>query len=524
MSKLDSNIPRKSISKERRSSVKPNKYYRVEPNLKKLSERVLEPDCYNHAFSLKADKAEKIWQYSKTLCTKYFQQKFVDNFFSQGFSTAKTNRFEHRSNMGTQRTNAYVESIDNSLDCLNDIFQSNPASLYALTDFVLLYCSLVISICSVESCVQKTLFFVRKFLQGDMQSRPNEVIVLFTAIMNLGVESAPIIEICKQVLYLTAKSNRDLEQGIEKGLTRKNKTNVEICKGVKEKLSKFTEQAEIEQNTDMSELTDEEAVLNRIKAFNRPLGIKNPSDYVRDLLIAMQTFHESYPIITAACQSIISHIDKCTPIDKEILGEFLAVIIDTVMQTPKTNQEQFTDAVLAVNDLFETFVTSQGPDAVIEAAPEAHILLNSEKIEKLNEYIDALKETAPVQEVVQEQPQPVEEEAVDEDEAEPILDPSLQHSIELLLNPDTVFKEMERIIQNDEDLIQYPLYLRGFLQRSYYLYKRKIPPAMNDYQLSLAKKMAEDLDNNNKSDFQPGGRLHVDTLMNEFQRIKSIIE
>ncbi|EAY14479.1 hypothetical protein TVAG_426730 [Trichomonas vaginalis G3] len=521
MTKIDSNIPRKSISKERRSSIKPDKFFHVKPTMKKLNERVMSTDIINHAFSLKSDKAEAVWNYSKTICSSFFQQKYIDIFYSSLFSTAKTNRFDAKNRMDRNRTTQLGQTIENAIKVFNDMYDENPASLYALADFCLLYLSLIISICNIENCAKEALFFTRKFLQNDMMpSRPNECIMLFTAIMNICVETPTTIGICKQIIYNLAKANPDLNSGVEKGVTRKNKTQKEICEGALEILSKVSAQEQLAQSTevDITSLNDEEEILATIASFNRPNAIKKPADYVRDLLITMQKFPDNYAIIIAASNSIQSNIEICTPIDRDIIGELLSVIITTVMPSQTANQDLYTDAVFAVNNLFGALVDSHGPEEIIQAAPGAHILLNAEGIEKLNEYIESLNQTS------HEPQKQTKVEETHNEEPKEVINPGLQKSIELLLDPATIFTEMERIIYANEDLLQYPIYLRGFLQRSYYLYKKVVPPQMNDYQLSLAKEMLRDLESGNKEDEQPGGKLHVDTLMSEFEKIKNIIE
>jgi hypothetical protein len=95
-------------------------------------------------------------------------------------------------------------------------------------------------------------------------------------------------------------------------------------------------------------------------------------------------------------------------------------------------------------------------------------------------------------------------------------------SVKRLVNPETVFEEMETIIgaRNPSLLENYPLYLRGFLQRAYVLYTREIPDGMPEWNRSLADGMIQAYDNMKPEDMVGDGEYSVGTLSKRLESLR----
>ena len=77
---------------------------------------------------------------------------------------------------------------------------------------------------------------------------------------------------------------------------------------------------------------------------------------------------------------------------------------------------------------------------------------------------------------------------------------------------------MEEIVsKRDPKLIEnYPIYLKGFLQRAYCLYNDEEIPEMSESQKKLVKSMMNDYHSINKEDLINNGKFSIDTLQNQY--------
>jgi hypothetical protein len=96
-------------------------------------------------------------------------------------------------------------------------------------------------------------------------------------------------------------------------------------------------------------------------------------------------------------------------------------------------------------------------------------------------------------------------------------------SIARLMDPETVFEEMESLIaKRDPNFLEnYPLYLRGFLQRSYVLYTRDVPEGISDANRELAERMIASLETMSTEDLIGDGAFSVDTLSARLESLKT---
>jgi hypothetical protein len=96
-------------------------------------------------------------------------------------------------------------------------------------------------------------------------------------------------------------------------------------------------------------------------------------------------------------------------------------------------------------------------------------------------------------------------------------------SIARLMDPETVFEEMEFLIakRDPQYLESYPLYLRGFLQRSYMLYTREVPTGISEANRDLGDHMIASFENMTPQDLVGKGAFSVDTLRARLESLKT---
>jgi hypothetical protein len=99
----------------------------------------------------------------------------------------------------------------------------------------------------------------------------------------------------------------------------------------------------------------------------------------------------------------------------------------------------------------------------------------------------------------------------------------MAESIRRLMDAETVFEEMEAVISDgdSEKILEYPLYLRGFLQRAFFLYRKTEPLGMAENQRVLAQEMMTAYRSMEPEDLLPGGKYSVEVLSAQFDEMRT---
>ena len=478
-----SNIPRLSIAKDGRKSIRPENIFKTQPNTTKLKERQLPPEYQKHPIRLEAKNIEEIYNYCFKIAGTFFTPQYAQMFFPSALSTEKTVVVGNKKVKGSvSKVSDYSKEITKAFDFLSELAQTKMNTFTSLTDFIYLYSSIVICVSSQEQCVTKALFFVKKILDFQLPERNAEFYVLFSSLMNTHVRTPIVIGILKQVVAALPKQHPKILRKIEKGVNENDPVIAEICIGALQQMGiengspqTFAPQGFIV----LTDITDPKTASQTLDTIAGSDQIEDPPKLIRDILITMQKFQKSMNVINSASNCILKHVESCCPIEHSLLGQILAIMFSTLNFSDGSGDSL--DAKMSAQSLIDSLTEHEEKADLIEAAKTALHFMNDSGISLM---------VAKFQEIGC---SPSEYEEFDQIVTE-FRREKLERSINKFIEPDSIFDEMDRIINDDEDLTAYPLYLKDFLQRSYYLYKRVAPPEMEERQLEIAKQMANDYD------------------------------
>ena len=481
--KPSSNIPRLSIAKDGRKSIRPENIFKTQPNTTKLKERQLPPEYQKHPIRLEPKNIEEIYNYCFKIAGTFFTPQYAQMLFPSALSTEKTGLVGNKKMKGSSsKVSDYSKEISKAFDFLSELAQTKMNTFTSLTDFIYLYSSIVICVSSQEQCVTKALFFVKKILDFQLPERNAEFYVLFSSLMNTHVRTPIVIGILKQVVAALPKQHPKILRKIEKGVNENDPVIADICIGALQQMGidngspqEFTPQGFIV----LTDITDPKTAVQTLDTIAESDKLDDPPKFIRDVLITMQKFQKSMSVINAASNCILKHVEVCCPIEHSLLGQILSIMFSTLNFSD--GSEDSLDAKMTAQSLIDALVEHEENSDLIEAAKTALHFMNDSGISLMVSKFEDIGCTASEFEEF--------DQIVTEFRRE-----KLERSINKLIEPDSIFDEMDRIINDDEDLTVYPLYLKDFLQRTYYLYKRVAPPEMNEDELEIAKQMANEYD------------------------------
>ena len=495
---------RPSLSKQSRASIRPENAFKVTLTTSRLKSRELPEDYRKRPVRLDTKNLEEIYNYVFKIAGTLFTPTYSQMFFPTGLSTDKTRAAGKESGKSTMKISEYSKEVLNALEFLNQLLISKKDTLFLITDFVYLYTAIVIRVSSVEDCVTKALFFVRKFLDFDTPQRVSEVNVLFSALAMPTVRTAPVKGLIQQVLASIPNKAPKLLKKIEKGVNENDSFTAEVCAGALKMIQQkngmpqtFTPAGYVE----LTEVTDAKTAVSVLDMLKESGELQDPSKFARDILVTMQNFHTSYAVINAASQCLLTHIESCCPIEPPICGELLAALFSTISFSEGSGDSL--DAKSSAQALIDAIFEREEAENLIEAAKTAVNFMSDSTINLFREKFGG--GNAELDAIIIEHKRG-----------------KLEKSIKKLTDPQSIFDEMERVINEDDDINAYPSYLRGFLQRSYYLYKKVAPPGMPSEQIAKAKEMEKEYEEIKETDQIPDD-YSPDVLRVQLELIKENI-
>lgn len=537
--------------------------FKTQPTIASLNSRKLPNDLQgNQKIIGNPTAVESLYRYLKYITQPYFVPEFQARVFPKALSVLHqitVSKYESKKNVKKNpRTSIAVatEITDNDakpkdLD-LSPVFnefkqmmRKQKNTLKSLTDFLLLYCAYLIIVCEGDTDnVLQPLFFLKQFLQLDLPKRKQEADILGSVLMKQAESDPTVRGHSIQVLSLFVGYDSTMLNRIKAGCEYHDKNFSEFCKSILNDVQRTipTDQvlapppptfAEISPNANIT--ISNEMLTSFLSAFENGEKPRDPSNFIHNIIQTMQRFANSPSILEKGSNNIGIALnlllpDPPTETVSEIMKLCFLLLSGESFLTGDNSFEALEAIQTLSNNVFE-IVPSQilipAITATIAMTTDSHLHLLMRKFSEyyqnnrgeisqrqLNDIASTLDAFHP-----------------DFNERPPFLNTnagfdsklnSMTESIERLLNPETVFTEMESIIQQDPEILNdYPLYLRGFLQRAYFLYHSEEPVGMSEDQRLAAEEMVREMGSIKEEDLVNGGKYSVETLSAKLEEIKA---
>jgi hypothetical protein len=410
----------------------------------------------------------------------------------------------------------------------------------AIADFCLLYGASVVLFCEKDDENRlQALFFLRKLLQLGITARPCEFAILFAILIRQGDADPRIRGQSVDVLAQLADHSGDIYARLAAGSAHSDQVLAAVCTDAVQRTTSRPEALSPPNHEDFPDLPPEappDVVAKILTADKEALlqgrGPADPALFVRNALHAVTRFANVPLILERGSECLRTSLSLCESIPVALASQMLTFCFGILSGESFDNDGDSFDAVEAVQNLANTLFEML-PPVILLSAIAAIVVTSTDQplpllLNKLNEYVkfsgaeippDSLADVA---------------EALDTHHPEfsprpDVLPPpvvsqmdAMQRSIERLLDPETVFEEMEAVIADGDSrkILDYPVYLRGFLQRAFFLFRHAEPIGMSEQQRTLAASMAEQQRTMTAEDLLPGGRFALDTLTAQLEELK----
>lgn len=556
-----SKIPKPQSSLETPKFQKPkNDIFKLVPTMKNLNDRSLPSDLLGKPKIVGNSTAvEQIFRYIRSIGQNYFVPEFQAVVFPKPLSILHQltiNKSKESKKIPKKRQSIIGGDLSDSeskvkeLD-LNPVFKQfttmikkQKIPLLALTDFIFLYCAYVLVVCEGDTKnLLIPLFFLKQFLQIDVPNRINEAEILVSVLMKQCDADPTVRGHSIQLLAQVIEYNESLFARINAGIGYHNQSVSDFCKEVASFVNRKTGIVQppppAPTFTQISQNASEKIVIQMMDSFisNFDNGEvpRDPIQFINNIVQTMQRLNRSPLVLTKGSQCILgsfSLLGDNPPI--EIVSEVIELCVSILCGESYLSGNESFEALDGLNTLMNSIFSSVPSDPLLSAIAAIIATTDSESIlhlllKKLAEYCQENSD-----QVNQRQLNEIES-ALDAFHPEFTDKPSflqsnteevnrltsMTESIEKLLNPDSVFQEMERVIALDPEILNdYPLYLRGFLQRAYFLYHNTEPIGMPDDQKEIAVSMVQQYETLQDEDLISGGKYSVENLTAQFTELK----
>ena len=412
--------------------------------------------------------------------------------------------------------------------------------MLAITDFCLLYSAIVILVCEKDENQMYALYFLKQFLQQEIPSRPCELGILFAVLIRQGDAEPHLRRQAVEVLSIICDISPEVCARVETGTEHHDQSLAALCRdALKLKTANHTNSLQVPEFADIPNEATVSVAGDMLNGFCEALSAGSapvdPISFIRNVIETMRRFCNSPFVLEKGSECLRNAISQCNPIPVELVSHILDLCFTILSGETFLNGDDSFEAVEAVqnlsNAIFETVPAEILLPAVAGTVAETTdsrlpLLLN-----KLKEYVKfsgAQTDQFQINEIAM---------ALDAFHptftgrpdflVTPIEQPSsyeaMTESIRRLMDPETVFEEMESIVATgDSTIVQsYPVYLRGFLQRAFFLLTEMEPIGMTDHDRQIAQDMMENYKTMTAEDLLPGGKFSIDTLSAQLDEMKS---
>ena len=503
---------------------------------------------------------ESLFRYIKSVAQHFFVPEFQSRVFPKSLSILHqitVTKYERQKNAKKNPRSSIavateINNIDNKSKDLDlkpvfnqfsEIMKKLKNPLLPLTDFLILYCAYLLVVCEGDQeNLLPALYFLKNILQFELPQRNQESEILASVLLKQGDSEPNVRGHSIQALSFLINYNPTILNRVKVGCEFHEKSLSEFCKDVIKFMRKKLPSdqppppptfAQISPSADLT--VCDEMMTSFITAIENGEKPRDICGFIHNIAQTMQRFIDSPVILGKGANNIGLALNLLLPSPPiETVSEAIKLCFSLLSgESFLTGNDSF-DALEAIqslsNNIFEIIPTElliPAISATIATTDESHIHL---LLRKFSEYYQNNRS-----EINQRQ---LTEIASTLDAFHPSFTerPSflkinigfdnrlaqMTNSIEKLMNPETVFTEMENVIQQDPAILNdYPLYLRGFLQRAYLLYNGEEPVGMSDEQKQLADEMMQDINSINEEDLMNGGKFSLESLSAQLEEMKA---
>lgn len=504
----------------------------------------------------KPEQIETLFTYVRSLAQQLFITQFSKQLFPNSLS-AITNISISNSTRRKSRSSVRNSSIAPDLgvdfetasaklnltepfDQLKRLMKTKRSQMLAITDFCLLYSGLIVLVCENNDNQLTALLFVKQFLQLEIPNRPNELAILFACLVRQYDADPRVRGHAIEALAIMSDISQDVRMRVEAGAEHNRQELAEFCRdvlklttGSQMRQLKPPEFAEIPNEATAAVASDMLASFcESIESGNAP---PDPVSFMENVVDTMRRFDTEPSILEKGAECLQNTLNLCHTIPVEIITWILELCFTILSGEAFLNGDDSFDAVEAIQKLSNDVFDKMPPEILLPAisgtiaeTPDSHLPLLMNKLKEYVKYSGESIDPALISEIAATldafhptfngRPDFLRSVSEPAPESE-----NLSESVRKLTDPDTVFEEMEAIVEHgDSTVIQnYPVYLRGFLQRAFYLIREIEPIGMTEEGRQLAEEMMENYRTMKDEDLLPGGRFSLDALSSQLEHMKN---
>ena len=537
-------------------SAKGGDIFKSNPTMQALSARMVPQDLEGRPVIYgKPEQIELLFSHVQSLA----QQLFVGSFYKQLFpntlaamkkimiaNSAKQRQSKvPRKSSITPELASEIEATTGKLDLsepfeqLKRLMKTRRSQMLAITDFCLLYSGIVILICNRDDNQLTALLFLKQFLQLEIPARTNEFAILFAVLVRQYNADPRVRGHTIEVLAMVCDLSQEVRVRVEAGTEHHNCDLSEFCREV----LKLTTASQVStlKAPEFAEIPNEATVAvagDMLSAFCEAIESGHvPSDlvgFMTNVVETMKRFDSEPHVLEKGAECLRNVLALCNTIPVDVITWILELCFSILSGEAFLNGDDSFDAVEAIQNLSNDIFDKLPPDVLLPAvsgtiaeASDSHLPLIMNKLKEYVKFSGAsidptlIGEIAATLDAFHPSFKGRPDFLVTADDTPPESD-DIGESVRRLTDPETVFEEMEAVVgRGDSTVIQnYPSYLRGFLQRAFYLLTEIEPIGMNEEQRQLAEEMMQNYRTMKDEDLLPGGRFSIGALTSQLEQMK----
>lgn len=476
---------------------------KVKPTRASMAKRSLPESLVEHAKIVGNTKElEQIFHYCKSIASEYFSDKVTKHLFPSTFAPSQASRISfmstnsresissvsmipisRKSSMAPAINQDGSFSLNPGFKRLNSLLTTNPKQILALTDFCVLYCSLVIAICDAKN-VEHAFDFLDQFFGLEIK-RTTELGIILQVLFHAGYDGSQFREKAIKAISNIMKLDESLKERVVNGSTSSDSQIQNLCEAVlKESGIKPAKPSFRTIPPTSDEEQTIEIFMGAIDLMSDSVMPENQSEIIRNYAQTMLRFSQSSQILNIAATCLTAFFQEQNEnIKPEVLAEVLSLCFSiscgdiflegddsfeaqesikglmelSIQNTPtKTLLKSFCSIIQqsSGNKLLFVLDTMKSTDNIITA--------EKAELQNISDVLFSFHPNLTIPEFLPQPSTPDVESIVSLDTAESI---SVEESVKRLLDEETVCDEIIRIVNNSKDgnFDGYPEYLRSTL-------------------------------------------------------------
>jgi len=378
--------------------------FKKEPRSKDLNERILPIKLRGRPRIIDNDEQiECLYEYVKNIAHEYFDPVSMKALFPKDLHPKYAARLSFLSNQSrdsisstshipifrrssilseadlNDETEERASSLSKGFALLKSRIVSMPKKMIALSDFCMLYCSIVIAISDTKNA-KMTLSFLLEFFKLSI-TRVQEMGILFAVLLRVASAKSELREESVQIMGSLALSNQEILTRLQNGVS--SEKFGAVCA---ESLSLIGVEVKIEKRKATFNMVDEASAIDSISKFIDLLEdssqLEDVSFFVRNMIEAMYKFNSSSSLLERAATCLEFFIQDCSliQIPLDIAYKCLSVCISIHCGDIFLSGDKCIEAQEAIKKLISAIFNNLQSTILLEALAAIIMKSNEEKI------------------------------------------------------------------------------------------------------------------------------------------------